>query len=109
MSQNLTTFPIRQMPHVTSPDLFDIKAPRKLTANRLNQPSNPLAKMQLLDIKLSRPGHNLYSLSALRHPDYYARSSYSLSCTIHYIFRSYAFMTCALVMLMQVPRMSCLW
>ena len=55
MSQNLATYSIGQMPNITSPDLFNIKALRELATNRLNQPANPLAKLQLLDIKLSGP------------------------------------------------------
>jgi len=52
MSQNLTIYPVSQVPHVTSPNLLNSKVMIQLTAHRLNQSANPLSKLQLLIIQM---------------------------------------------------------
>lgn len=48
MSQNLTTYAIGQMPHVTSPDLLDMEIVRQLTADGFDRATKPFAFAQLI-------------------------------------------------------------
>jgi len=47
MSQNLTTYPVTQMPEITSPNLLNSKIMTQLTTHCLNQSANSLPDSQL--------------------------------------------------------------
>jgi hypothetical protein len=54
MCQNLTTYTTDQMPQVTSPNLFNVKAMGKLTTNRLDTATQMFTFPELTGSKLCR-------------------------------------------------------